>query len=256
MSEVQRATLTETGKGEIAVGYVHGEFVLGEFMGSMLAFREFDWRNRHSCIASIGMKGACIADNRNRVVRWFLDQAVAADWLLFIDTDQAFGREAVYQLLDSADPILRPVVSALIFGNVDLFTDSGDPGGPIWAPNWMKYNPGGYPRLVLEFTTSLQEVDAVDMGFCLIHRSVLEAMRSKYEAEDNWPWFGHDLALGPAGVRVRLGEDFTFCARARKLGFSVWGNGGVIVDHIKSRRENLSTFVERYRPDITKADGS
>jgi len=39
-----------------------------------------------------------------------------ADWLLWIDTDQAFGPDHVTGLLRSADPDHRPVISGLYFG--------------------------------------------------------------------------------------------------------------------------------------------
>ena len=75
------------------------------------------------------------------------------------------------------------------------------------------------------------ELASIGVGCVLIHRRVLVKMREDY-GKDPWPWFGNDIVrLGPGAVRI--GEDMTFCCRAIRSGFSVWGIG-VPVKHRKT----------------------
>jgi len=55
-----------------------------------------------------------LPDSRNDVSRWFLDET-DGEWLFFVDTDMGFPRDAVEMLVQSADPVERPVVGALCF---------------------------------------------------------------------------------------------------------------------------------------------
>ena len=79
------------------------------------------------------------------------------------------------------------------------------------------------------------------MGFTLIHRSVLEKLAVEY-ADDPWHYFGHDIINNS-----HVGEDLTFCNRARKAGFSVWGHGGVLLGHTKAKTLVVSDVMN---PDL------
>lgn len=199
-------------------------------------------KGRHIIGGQIHVRGLYIPDSRNQVCQRFLDAKYPPEvqqwlgpkpqWLLFLDTDIIFKPEDVYALIDAADPIEKPIVGGLYFGFME--------GSP--TPVWRKiYHERGLDNEWGTMNTVtigvIEPIDAVGMGFTLIHRSVLEGMP---EIEgDNWRWFGHDCWKGK-----RLGEDLTFCARAKQHGFVTWGDSRVVVGHIKPYTIRLEHFIE------------
>jgi hypothetical protein len=210
--------------GTYTVGYVSGNFT-AEFVASLLDLWERELPSSREKlrpgVARRGVKGLYVPLNRNAVVEHFLKGD--SEWLWFLDTDVSFAPDLIDYLLAVADPEKRPIVAAIYF--VQL------PGAPAntWWPAWHPAEDAPVPdRIDLG---SLYELGHVGMGCTLIHRTVLERMREKYDA-DPWHWFSHDIAEGPDGLE-RAGEDVTFCRRARAAGFSVWGLA-LPVDHHKT----------------------
>jgi hypothetical protein len=156
---------------------------------------------------------------RNTAVKLFLDHPSGAEWLWSVDTDMVWQPDDLPALLALADPVERPIIgAAYVSSRRQLTWRTVDESGVHVAKR-----PANRGRTL--------QVACLGMGFTLIHRSVLERMAEAY-ADDPWHWFGNDvLELG--GKRARVSEDFTFCARAIRLGFSVWG-GGVCVEHRKT----------------------
>ena len=69
----------------------------------------------------------------------------------------------------------------------------------------------------IEFGTT-QPLVAAGLGCALIHREVFEAfLKVPKWRNDSWTWFGRDQ-YGPVGDTAHLGEDVTFCLRAKELG--------------------------------------
>ena len=56
-----------------------------------------------------------VAHGRNQIVRQFLDLPGKPDWLWFIDTDMDFGPDTLDRLVESADPVSRPILGGLCF---------------------------------------------------------------------------------------------------------------------------------------------
>lgn len=108
------------------------------------------------------------------------------------------------------------------------------------------------PETNLEFYASPQrrpvEIQYLATGFWAMHRDVVEAMIDHhFEDADG----GHTVGLctrgGPSGFypffmpfqtieadggRHYLSEDWAFCARARQLGYKVWGDPSIILMHM------------------------
>ena len=214
----------------LAIGYPHSGHVHQLFMKSMMAFREYDGTHRRVLKDVIDRWGLYVAGNRNAICIDFLK--TDAEWLLQIDTDHAFNPQTVYDLLDDADPIERPIMSALYFGFLE-----GDP-----APMWWDLNERGEFCTMATITADVQPIAAAGMGFCLIHRGVLETMARQYQ-DDSWKWFGHDMGtLG--GQPLRLGEDFTFFKRAAALGYQAHGDGRLAIGHMKTVAFTLQMFLK------------
>jgi hypothetical protein len=223
----------------LVIAYPHNGMVHQPFMKSLMAFREYDLVHRRILRGIEDEWGLYPAGNRNVICTRFLN--TDPQWLLFIDTDHAFEPETVYQLLDDADAIDRPIMSALYFGVLQ---------GNV-APMWWDKNEGGEYQTMTTITAGLQPIDAAGMGFCLIQRRVLETMRAKGDPNDSWTWFGHDLGK-LQGKAVRMGEDFTFFDRARALGFQAWGDGRLVITHMKGMALGLDMVLkltETRKPD-------
>lgn len=190
-----------------------------------------DRKDRNVLLGEEGYHGLYVEMNRNALVRSFLE--MEAEWMMTIDSDHAFKATDIYGLLDVADPVARPVVSGLYFGYM------GETDLPEPVPMWFNLDENKALITVAEARDVPQRIDACGMGFCLIHRSVFEKFPNP---DDEWRWFGRDPFVVD-GKKKYMGEDYTFCLRCRDLGIPVWGHGGVIVDHFKTRKLNLATYM-------------
>ena len=231
-------------KDKIVIGWTDYGNVAGEFMFDFLKFLAYDAGHRNIHAGTIRAGGAYVDDNHDNAVVEFLDNT-KAPWFLSLDADMTPSPEQYYQILDAADPVERPIVSGLYFGYVKTNLDSGG-----MAPVWMKRHGSGYRTLIDSDVKSFEnsqvvEIDSSGMGFMLIHRSVFEKMRDTHPDFRLFRWFGRQTIEHDGGILGRYGEDIAFCHRAQQCGYKIWGHTGVVVDHIKSRRENQDTFVER-----------
>jgi len=226
-------------KGRIVMAYAHAFKGDIAFMESLLQLQKFDMRGENLIEGFCGVGGHFTTTNRNGVVEHFLKRESKPQWLVFLDTDIVFANpEIIYGLYEDADPVERPIVSGLYFTYV----------ATIFTACWFKRKSEefGEYRSLEQLEPSLQELDAIGMGCAIIHRSVFEKMAEAYPREkDPWQWFGHDLVQTSSGLPDRLGEDMSFCRRARELGFRIWGDGRLGFGHIKAREENVSTIMER-----------
>lgn len=172
-----------------------------------------------------------LAEQRNRAAAFLLDES-EADWLLFIDSDMGFDEDAVYRLLDAADPDERPVVGALCFGLKKVRTDMR--GGWVtepfptlydWRPNPITERFGF--RLRFDYAeNTVTQVAATGAAFLLIHRTALDKLR----AEHGDHWFDRGRMDTDEGL---MGEDISFCARLGRAGIPIFVHTGVSTTHLK-----------------------
>lgn len=218
----------------VVLGYVHPGTVAEPFMSSVLRCYARDMRGHQHLRGTAEAHTSIIAYGRNIVVGEFL-KAGDADWLWFVDTDIGFPPDALCQLVEAADPVERPIIAGLAFvvqyGHV--------------AANWARWDAERTSLLPLARLPDavLSEVDGCGMACTLIHRTVLEALLAEHGGRDpGWAWFGHDqVKVGG----IRLGEDYTFCLRAQRLGFKIWGHRGPFLDHYKTNRLNVDAFLRQ-----------
>lgn len=178
----------------------------------------------------IAVQTPYIPQGRNDLCRKFL--ATDADWLLMVDWDISFTPQDVYRLLDDADPIGRPVIGGC------YVTFLGHDGK--LRPCWMVQE--GSIEFAVVNHCDVDEIipcTSIGMGFTLIHRNVLDAVAAANK-HDPWLWFGQDNIAG-----AHIGEDMTFCSRARRLGFGVWGHGGVQIGHTKTKVWHVSDLENK-----------
>ena len=180
-------------------------------------------------------------------------EPLVPDWLWWLDTDIGFQDYRVLdQLLASADPVERPVVSALYFGRMN---------GPEITPVWYGRNEkdGSFDTLT-SFHSGLNHVGVVGMGCCLIHRSVFEKFGDKY-AKTGWLYFGRDTSPwhptpGWNNDIMPFGEDNCFAYRCRELGIPIYGNADIQVNHLKKQYLNFNTFMESFAHKKTDEKGT
>lgn len=174
--------------------------------------------------------GATVAESRNGCVKMFLEHG-EADWLLFVDSDMEFDPDALQRLFQHADAERHPVIGGLCCGLDDR---SG------WFPvlyRLIETDAGPMTALVRPNRPELVPVDATGAAFLLIHRSVLEAIRDRaFDAV--YPWFQETSLSG-----YPVGEDITFCLRARTCGYPIYVDASTEIGHAK-------TVIGRYGTHI------
>lgn len=147
------------------------------------------------------------AHQRNVAVRFFLALEQPANGLLFIDADIKFTKQDVKLLIDAK----QDIVGGRYYGYSELRNETF----PTWKP--LSEKP---PE------TGLIECSHVGTGFMLISYKVLDTLNLRLGKA--WP-FADETVEG-----LDVGEDVTFCHRARLAGFKVFLNADARVFHDKS----------------------
>jgi hypothetical protein len=217
----------DNGNWSACFGLSYRDLSLADALGPQQIIRPGGGELRKVC----GSGG--IAAGRNEVAAQFLD-ATDGEWLWFVDSDMGFRPDTVARLVAAADPAERPVLGALAFcllgdGHADLYAerylvqptlyayrDTGDEVGfqPI----------GDYPA------DQVVEVSGTGAACLLIHRELLEAIRSKYGDA----WF--DPIVHPTGNHGRprtFSEDLSFCVRVAGVGAPLHVDTSIKTTHHK-----------------------
>lgn len=237
---------------DVVMGYAHNGNVRQEWHASVMAHGWYDRANHQRLAGELGTGGPYIADNRCRVVARFLETDV--EWLWFTDVDVVFPPFTLDHMLEHADPIRRPILGALYFTRLDA------DGGNLWLPTWMEDGEefGEYTWVRRLQLGEVRELTMVAMGCTLIHRSVLLAMHAYYGPggeggqNDPQPWFGHDIVDDPVMGPNRIGEDVTFCRRARSIGYPVHGVT-FPVGHMKVAKIGWDQFIAQQQIEGIKS---
>ena len=202
----------------------------------------------------------------NRVITDFLDKT-DNDWILSSHNDVQFDPGTLPRLLSWN----KPLISALIFMRQS----------PVVPHIWASYSADRKQPYALRVNETykwfikhsdylssqasflmdprpedaLEEIDFTSTSCCLIHRSVLEAMRTKYG--DTWFQWDDDYNGG--------GEDRNFFEHARAVGFPAYVDRSCCVGHLVGNIAtgpmdfmawcNTSRFTGTGEPDSEKDYG-
>ena len=222
------------GDGLVQVAYLHPHTVSHSWHESMMRAMVYDLTHDQRMLETGGpfmirCDSGGLIEARNLAVRRFLDET-DHEWLWFVDTDMGFQPDAVYSLLDVADPTERPVVGALCFALRETHYDGFGGCRVMPAPTLYSVarNPEGHMGFAVRWTypeNTLVQVAGTGAAFLLIHRSVLEKLR----ADHGDHWFDQ--------VRYQdgrlLSEDLSFCYRLGSAGVPVFVHTGVKTTHHK-----------------------
>lgn len=134
-------------------------------------------------------QSSIVAHARNNLVR--AAKSMNATWLLFIDSDMTFPRDAAARLLAHGKDIV----------------------GCAYKRRTPPYDTMGQPieDEKVELAEGLHEMRALGFGMILVKMSVFDRLVK--------PWFRHPFAEGDEDAE---GEDRDFCNRAREVGYQIW----------------------------------
>lgn len=205
--------------GGIIIGYLSGGDTRIEFTRSIGAVTAHSIGKGLPLIGALPhVSGPRIAAGRNHLVESFLE--TPGEWLFMVDDDMSFDGDVLERFLAVADPEKAPIVGGLAFatGRDGIFPTIFRVHPEAKVPTRIDAWPLG----------GVIEVDASGAACLFIHRSVFEKMAGEYPKP--WQWFQETTLNGNA-----VGEDMTFCLRARALGFPIYVDTSIKFGHVKSR---------------------
>jgi hypothetical protein len=145
-----------------------------------------------------------IDNNRNKIVKDFLECKEGGDFLFMVDSDQSPFKDPIPLVELDLDVVICPT---------PVFNNKRDKVGgfPIYH-NCMDYVPEKDGWIEHYPQSGLQEIDAGGTGQILIARRVLEKVKPAFARR----WNDEGIATH--------GSDFDFCRRVKEEGFRIWAH--------------------------------
>lgn len=201
------------------------------FFDSVMKFAQHN-SDKVSCKIAVVAGDSLVPRARNTLTMEFLKQQDCTH-LLFIDSDLIFSGDQIERLLSHDVDIVGGFYPKKQQGNPELVFNTLTPPAPMDSRR-------------------LTPVKYIGTGFMCVKRCVFEKMIEelgdeiifKVDGQENK--FGFDFwPVGvykyPDGTRRYLSEDWYFCQRAIDLGFTVYGDNGVLLKHSGSAVYPLKT---------------
>lgn len=211
--------------GGVCLAYVHSSHVSYSWHQSVLHAVLYDaGRDGHLMrggYLAMGYGTDGLVAGRNQTVEMFLRRP--AEWLWWVDTDMGFEPDALYRLLEVADPVTAPVVGGLCFAWKQTETDGMGGFRHEAVPtiyDWVEGR-GFAPRRDYE-RDAVVRCAGTGCAFVLIHRSVFLSVGEDPYARVRNPYDGK-----------LFGEDLSFCTRLAKADVPLHVHTGVRTTHHK-----------------------
>lgn len=198
---------------KVQLSYVHPGQVSQVFMQSVL------WAIQSSPDISLAIagrgSGPLICRARNELVQFFLQGD--ADYFFSVDTDISFPPTTLPTLLSHNVPI------------VSAYYNGVGEDGKTFPVALNRNEEGMFNKVTAKDIRGrgLKKVDAIGMGCALVERAVME----KLGTGALWPFAE---IINPETGQA-LGEDVTFCLRAKELGYDSYFDVDTRVEHLKPR---------------------
>lgn len=173
-------------------------------------------------INAIRVQGNQIGRQRDSVVNNWIDQNVS-DWLLWVDSDIVLTIDIYKLLLSVADKVTHPIVSGVYFISKDNEGMLSNPMPVIFDDidkNTIRHI---HPLPINEVI----KVDCAGMGLVLMHKSVIQKLRSRFPGES---LFAEET---DADTDKFIGEDIVFFRKVKKAGIQLYAHTGAIAQHMK-----------------------
>ncbi len=216
----------------VTVAYLHQSQVSYSWHHCMVELLAWDFNNVGRVMAGgfVGLKcsSSGLVEGRNQATAEFLKDA-RADWMWWVDTDMGFAPDTIDRLLAAADPVERPIVGGLCFGQRELALDGmgGHKTGAVpTIYDWMKLeNQEGFGVRWDYPPNTLVKCSGTGAACILVHRSVFERIGERFGT-----WYSR--IPNPTTGQL-IGEDLSFCVRAGALDIPVFVHTGVPTTHHK-----------------------
>ncbi len=149
---------------------------------------------------------------RNWAVKRFLNANLysSIEWFGWLDIDMTFPKDMFNIMLDECERTGEKVMSGVYFKR----NFKNEVVGWKYGPKHQIIEP------VLD--GSVQEVEVIGMGCCVIHRSVLEKI--------GYPWFKYGAMN--EDVQFLSTEDVYFCERCAEIGQKIMIHTGITCGHL------------------------
>jgi len=174
--------------------------------------------------STLRSQGNQIARQRETVINYWADEN-KADWLLWVDSDVVITPETFLKLWNQKDKDTRPIMTGVYF-------TSDTPEEPMMVPmptvfNFVDNKDGGFglSRVHPLPRNKLIQVGAAGMGFVLMHKSVVEKIRTQLPDTQFFMEMGKGAKF--------IGEDIYFFALCEKAGIPLWCDTSATVPHMK-----------------------
>lgn len=229
----------------VCVAYLHSNEVAHSWNVSIENSRMFDLAGpqrllRGGWIAQYGNE-AGYDSARNKVAKEFLDNR-DADWLWWVDSDMGWQPDALEQLMAVADPVDRPIVGGLCFGNTPTTDDGMNGQGFRIFPTCYaideRDDKAGFSPIYGYPANEVIQVGGTGSAFVVIHRSVFAKIRERFG--DTW----YDRLPHPKND-VPFGEDLSFCLRAITCDIPIFVHTGVRTNHYKWCYLNETAYFQQ-----------
>lgn len=211
----------------ICFSYIYGNGFDPAWIQSLtgLLLHEVPKPKEERILGSILREGGCyIDDNRNTLVMNFCNNT-RDDWILMIDPDIEFKPDILERL---AAHIVSNPKAKIIAGRVNLMN-----GFPVF----YKVKREGHIHQPF-FFEGLKDFDLVGAGIICISREVFKGIGSK---QKHFQFFNKILTRDG----YNLGDDFSFCMRARQSKFKIYGAWDIFGLHWK--RQPCAQMYPEYK---------
>lgn len=157
-------------------------------------------------------EGTYVHSGRNIILN-----AAQGEYLLFIDTDTTWRPECITALVN----MNKDIAGALYFKR-------GRPYGPVvYDHDGIKFVP------IKTIPQRAFQCAGLGAGFLLISRKVIEAFKQPENLAEWGYAFDPIKCLDPGdAASYYIGEDLSFCAKAKHLGFEIWCDPETVVGHV------------------------
>jgi hypothetical protein len=218
----------ETWPSSLYLSIPLGDITYSRFWQNLHTVSGYGWFVQHGRWSSLS--GAMIHENHTRLVRDAL-KIKGWDRLLFLENDHDFPTDVLFK----HSQYTQPIVSGLY---VQRRVDQPLPVIYKWdngRRNLIRHSPTEMQQMLTE--RGLYEVDAVGFGCISIRRDVLEG----------WPADTHmfQTPMNPHTGNL-MTDDVWFCRKAQDLGYTIWVDTSLRVDHYALFPIGDSLFVRWY----------
>lgn len=193
-------------------------------INSILLCQKFSFRF-DDCLRVVGNQ---ISRQRHMAIEKWINN-YDSDWLLIIDSDVIINPEGLYTLISSADKDIRPIVTGiypLLFERENIQTIY--PSAYKFKNTFYDHDTEYMEQYIIKNINknSLIEIDGAGLGYCLIHRSVIDKIKSVADKDNMFKEYYINGNF--------ISEDVSFFINAKNAGYKIFLQTAAVAHHQKN----------------------